>query len=971
MMSDHVLRLTSLWGKKAANGDPRWLPLVVHLADTAEVGKILWDTWLCDGAKRNIAENCFFSGTPDDEEKLVQARALFVFLCAAHDLGKATPAFQTKPSHITWDVPDEVTTRRAAASDMDAQYQQKLSAAGFELPTSKDWAAGHDLPHALASHIIAESLGISENIAAILGSHHGRSPNSADINNRYSKDSGIFLYPRHFHTNKEGKTVWQSAWQAILKNALDINGCFGKVEDLPTPNLNAAFLLDGLLIMADWIASNEAYCPYIPFDLPAEEIVRLDSAQRAREAWDNADFPHVWQQTPSAHIFRDRFGFDAPNPIQTKVERICREIKDPGIIVLEAPMGIGKTEAALAAAEIFAQKTGRSGVFFALPTQATSNGIFPRLKDWVNRLDDNRHSIKLFHGKAEFNEDYQNLENAKFSTDSVNIGDEPEEGVYIHDWCSGRKRAILSDFVVGTIDQILLAALKQKHVMMRHLGLANKVVIIDECHAYDAYMGVYLQRVLNWLGVYKIPVIILSATLPKETRRNVILAYLNQKSQASAAATEDMHDDYGAIEKKSWAESTDYPLITYTDGKDINCSAIHLDLYKRAVNMHHVDASELFVLLEERLSDGGCAGILVNTVARAQQIARQCAEKFGENTVLLLHAGFLMPDRSRIEHDITQLLGKPNPDRIRPQKLIVVGTQVLEQSLDIDFDIMITDWCPMDLLLQRMGRLHRHERSRPEKLNHPTCYILNGNQPEFDSGTKTIYGEYLLMRTRAFMPKNIDIPDAISKLVQCVYDKTIPMQPEPDGYQHATEEYNKRIQRKERRADTFCLGKPEISRRKKRSKYPRPTTGQSMLGCFEKCTSDSEDGEACVRDIQQETIEVILLHIKEGMLCLYDEHNTIIPRNQTPDDCLARKMAQYTVKLPTRMCYCGKAHAVVEALEKISFSPEYKPFQKSKWLKGSLFLVMDEDNRAELLGDCLTYSPLYGLESNKKEDDDA
>lgn len=968
MMSDHVLRLTSLWGKKAANGDPRWLPLVVHLSDTAEVGKILWDTWLCDGAKRNIAENCFFSGTPDDEEKLVQARALFVFLCAAHDLGKATPAFQLKSSHITWDVPDEVTTRRAAASDMDAQYQQKLSAAGFELPTSKDWAAGN-VPHALASHIIAQSLGISQNIAAILGAHHGQSANQSAIDQQYYCNT--FQHPCDFYTSESAKAAWCNAWHIILGNAFRACEFFQNAEDLPTPNLNAAFLLDGLLIMADWIASNEAYCPYIPFDQPAEEIVRIDSAQRAREAWDNADFPHVWQQTPSAHIFRDRFGFDAPNPIQTEIERVCRKIEAPGIIVLEAPMGIGKTEAALAAAEILAQKTGRSGVFFALPTQATSNGIFPRLKAWVSRLDENRHSIKLFHGKAEFNEDYQNLENAKFSTDSVNIGDEPEEGVYIHDWCSGRKRSILSDFVVGTIDQILLAALKQKHVMMRHLGLANKVVIIDECHAYDAYMGVYLQRVLNWLGVYKIPVIILSATLPKETRRNVILAYLNQKSQASAAATEDMHDDYGAIEKKSWAESTDYPLITYTDGKDINCSAIHLDLYKRAVNMHHVDASELFVLLEERLSDGGCAGIIVNTVARAQQIARQCAEKFGENTVLLLHAGFLMPDRSRIEHDITQLLGKPNPDRIRPQKLIVVGTQVLEQSLDIDFDIMITDWCPMDLLLQRMGRLHRHERSRPEKLNQPTCYILNGNQPEFDSGTKTIYGEYLLMRTRAFMPKNIDIPDAISKLVQCVYDKTIPMQPEPDGYQHATEEYNKRIQRKEGRANAFCLIPPETPKRKKRSKYNRPSSGQSMLGCFEKCTSDSEDGEACVRDIQQETIEVILLHIKEGMLCLYDEHNTIIPRNQTPDDCLARKMAQYTVKLPTRMCYCGKAHAVVEALEKISFSPEYKPFQKSKWLKGSLFLVMDEDNRAELLGDYLTYSPLYGLESNKKEDDDA
>jgi CRISPR-associated endonuclease/helicase Cas3 len=532
---------------------------------------------------------------------------------------------------------------------------------------------------------------------------------------------------------------------------------------------------------------------------------------------------------------------------------------------------------------------------------------------------------------------------------------------------------MLSDFVVGTVAQVLLAALKQKHVMMRHLGLANKVVIIDECHAYDAYMGVYLQRVLQWLGAYHVPVIILSATLPKETRKKLIDAYLNKKSKSLESVPDWMRQEYGEPEREEWAESTDYPLITYTDGQIVEQRSIQLEASRRTIELNHIDESELMSLIEERLSNGGCAGIIVNTVSRAQQIARQCAEVFGENTIRLLHASFLMPDRTRIEREITELLGKPKADRIRPQKLIVVGTQVLEQSLDIDFDLLITDWCPMDLLLQRMGRLHRHLRdNRPTKISQPVCFILNGNQPDFDRGTKSIYGEYLLMRTRAFFPKQIHIPDDISTLVQNVYDENILLEPSPENYSTAFETYLNLIKHKESRANAFCLNQPEAQsqKRKKRSKYNRLSAGQSMVGCFDKLTSDSEDGEAAVRDIQQESIEVILLHIKDGMLCLFDEKNTQVPRNQTPDDELAMQMAQNTVKLPSKMSYFERAAEAVRELEIISLAPssDYKLFQKSKWLKGSLFLIFDENNHADLLNNILTYSHEYGLECYDKED---
>ncbi|MHB1418236.1 MAG: DEAD/DEAH box helicase family protein [Bacillota bacterium] len=193
----------------------------------------------------------------------------------------------------------------------------------------------------------------------------------------------------------------------------------------------------------------------------------------------------------SSDLYWERLAF-ASNAVQSIAVQTAATILAPGILVLEVPMGVGKTEAALVAAEIFAAKAKRKGVFFALPTQATSDEIFPRILKWVEKLDSEElHSMRLMHGKAQFNEAYHNL------VGGVNVGEDEDGGVIVHKWFEGRKKAMLDDFVVETIDQLLLAALKQKHVTLRHLGLANKVVIIDECHAYDAYMSQYLNMDSN------------------------------------------------------------------------------------------------------------------------------------------------------------------------------------------------------------------------------------------------------------------------------------------------------------------------------------------------------------------------------------------------------------------------------------------------------------------------------------------
>ena len=352
-----------------------------------------------------------------------------------------------------------------------------------------------------------------------------------------------------------------------------------------------------------------------------------------------------------------------------------------GIFILGLRMGVGKTEAALGAAEILAKHGGEGGIFFGLPTQATANGIFGRLLAWAEKQPDGlEHSIKLAHGMAELNEAYLRLQQDTVRVEEDLEADpdaDPESRVMVHQWFRGNKQGLLADFVIGTVDQLLMAALQQKHVMLRHLGLAGKVVVIDECHAYDAYMNCYLDRALTWLGRYKVPVILLSATLPAKRRVELVRAYLNGRTAPDGL----------------WQTCRGYPLLTWTDGKQVEQTTIPLETEPRRVETFPLTEEQLTDTLRSALQEGGCAGVIVNTVKKAQAIAARLRAELPEFEVVVFHAQFLMPDRAAKEEALMKRIGKHSTPEQR-DKLIVVGTQVLEQSLDIDLDFTVTGLLP-------------------------------------------------------------------------------------------------------------------------------------------------------------------------------------------------------------------------------------------------------------------------------------
>lgn len=908
---------TKLWGKKKEkDGQLYWLPLEQHLLDTSNIMIQLWNHWISNGQRNFILES--ISDVEDAGIKLVS------FLGLIHDIGKATPNFFLRSSFNNY------------SKDLDELLREALAKTGFY--GIDNWNEEHSSrsPHALAGQVLLNAYGIGEDIASIVGAHHGK-----PVDDKWEVKKQLESYrANYFQEDCDGEN--SNKWKMIQRKLFDwalFEAGYGDIKELPNiKEQPAQVILQGLLIMADWIASNEEYFPLFPIEKNKEEF----QEERLLYGWENWSKTYTWNPeiiTDITEQYNKRFQFE-PRRVQQEFSKAILEANDPGIIILEAPMGIGKTEAALIGIEQMAAKKQCSGMFFGLPTQATSDGIFLRIKNWLDKIasesgDDK--SMQLVHGKSQFNEVYQNLKEAG----NINIEDE-QGNVVINKWFTGKKTAMLDDFVVGTVDQFLLAGLKQKHLALRHLGLSKKVAVIDEVHAYDSYMGAFLDRVIEWLGAYRIPVIVLSATLPAQRRKKMVEVYclgmgLRQKN------IEYEYDD--------WTETESYPLITYTDKNAVK-QVRDLPLEgRKEIEIKLFKEDSLVGKIKELTVEGGIVGIIVNTVRRSQDLAKELEFLFGKEDISVLHSSFLAPDRREKEKQLLKEIGKNSK---RPKFKIIIGTQVLEQSLDIDFDILFTDMAPIDLLLQRIGRLHRHKNTkRPRNFSNPVVYIMGIKDiGEFEEGAQKIYGAYLLIRSQLVLPNKLILPTDISKLVQRVYSEEELNIPEEiiEKYEIAKEENRSKINRKENNANVFRIARPHDA------------IGNSLIGWLRNnIQSDADEvGLAKVRD-GTESIEVILVKRKDGELYLLDNTNI---DSSVLTNSLAKKISQNTIRLPHIFHY--HVDDLIAELENRNIV-ELAHWQEEPWLRGSLGIVLDESNNANLMEYKINYNSQYGLTYEKEE----
>ncbi|MDE6425583.1 MAG: CRISPR-associated helicase Cas3' [Ruminococcus sp.] len=881
-----MININIIAAKSDRNNKTRWLPYRIHAIDTAGIMENLYDEWLPMSLQRYISKNLNPTIYDINESDYI-TKKFCQLIGLIHDIGKITPAFQKKITHNI------------------ENHTEMLLNNGIEISKISEYSKS---PHNIAGQVILKEFGFSNEIASIVGSHHGK------IVQNYRNQLSIYS-SNYFGYKSKQEQEWRSLWSEWIEYSLKETG-WNTVDELPKPDVKLQMILIGLLIMSDWIASNTDYFPYIDID---SSISDEKYRSRIEDAWNKLSLTKRWEAENiynQVEFFKERFKYK-PNAIQRTVMDIVSENYESGIYIIEAPMGIGKTEAALAASEILASKFKAGGIYFGLPTQATANGIFGRIRDWAKGCDKENHAIRLAHGTAELNGEYKELFKGK-------VSDLEDESIIVHEWFEGRKQALLAEFVIATVDQFLLASLKQKHVMLRHLGLAGKIVIIDECHAYDAYMNIYLDHTLTWMGAYSVPVIILSATLPTQRRNEMIKAYLNQRKEIF-------------ISDKS--ESLAYPVITWTSEKTVRQKSVDSDTPDKHIIVTEINESEIISTLSEKLSGGGCSAVIVNTVDYAQQLSKKISEEMPNFEVMCFHSRFTATDRAEIEKKLIERTGKKSGYDDR-NNLIVVGTQVIEQSLDVDFDFMITEICPMDLLLQRAGRLQRHERKRPEKLKNAEIAIFCSAE----SKSNSIYSEWILKRTEKYLPDKFIIPKCISYLVNRVYNE-----PENDEERNCKEwkEFERIRKDKEVKAKKYCIKSNMLD-----SRYC------SLDKLINDDAGNSIEAEASVRDTD-ETIEVILMQKKsDNKCCLYlsdslTEFDTTVAISYEE----AKLIAMQRLKLP--LYFSEKCH-FNDTVKALDVMPEN--WRLSKWLKGELLLLTDENSEAELTGKKLFYGKIRGLE---------
>ncbi|MER7128239.1 CRISPR-associated helicase Cas3' [Streptosporangium saharense] len=937
----------AVWAKHDhdANG---WLPLWRHMADSGAVAGLLWDHWLPAQVRRLIAE-----ALPEGE---ADARKLAVWLATTHDIGKATPAFACQVESLA----------------------TAMHEAGLEMPVRERLTDRRLAPHGLAGLVLLQEWLIERygwaktttlQFGIVAGGHHGVPPTSLDVKN-------LNDHPELLRTPSCAKR-WRDVQWEILDRCARVCEVGDRLVAWREAKLTqpAQVLLTGLVIVADWIASNSDLFPYFP------DAANQSDEERVGAAWRGLDLPSPWRATEpvgeAADLFASRFSLPAGariRPVQEHAVRLAREMDVPGLMVIEAPMGEGKTEAALAVAEIFAARSGAGGCFVALPTMATGSAMFPRLLKWLRRLPGERRSVLLAHSKAALNDDYAELMRAgKRGMRAIEQDGERRRGqrptvLVAHRWLRGAKKGMLASFVTGTIDQLLFMGLKSRHLALRHLALAGKIVVIDEAHAYDAYMNSYLDRVLTWLGAYRVPVVVLSATLPAARRRELAEAY---------AGAKEGHESFVKLEA---AEG--YPLLTTVQpGGEPTCEPVAASGRETAVLLERLgdDLDELRDRLAKELAEGGCALVVRNTVDRVLETAACLREEFGAENVTVAHAQFIDLDRAAKDAGLLDRFGPPErSERRRPvgRPHIVVASQVAEQSLDIDFDLLVSDLCPIDLLLQRMGRLHRHVRDdRPEPLRTARCLVTGADWTatpiEPVKGSRAVYGAYALLRSAAVLEPYLTgsaptghavrLPQDISPLVQRAYG---PEPVGPDSWQealaHAHKEHDQHRDKQHDKAQSFQLA--EVAK-----------AGRSLLGWIEAGVGDADDsprGRAQVRD-GLDSVEVLVVQRRadDSLVTMpwldRDRGGLDLPVDTAPEPNLARIVASCGLRLPRRFSYPQVIDQTIEELE-AGYIPAWQS-KESPWLAGELLLVLDEEGRARLAGHDLYYTPDDGLKVTRAE----
>lgn len=702
----------SIWAK---SGEPQGHGLLCHMLDIAAVAEVLLEH--CNIDDHHLSVMFFLPAS--------SVRLWLAAMVGLHDFGKAIPGFQSK-----WE----------AGRLLD--QQAGLLFEGKCLDKDRhDLATAALVPEFIKSRAAPPQW--VRGVVQAISAHHGFNFTGLQV-----KEAKPLREPK----------IWQQARQDIFDAYWQTLSPPDVPEDQEL-SLIAVEWLAGLTSVCDWIGSNVDWFPcgerHATLSGHYEQAMRLACsalADPAKLGWPEFQALLKQPQLNCDELVTRILGSASPvsaRPLQKIADDLLAKSAGPALLVVEAPMGEGKTELAFLASLRLQARQQHRGLYLALPTQATGNALFERALTFLRAFANGQPlDIQLAHGGAAMNETVACLRDI--------WGDAGNDAIRSSAWFAQRRRALLSPYGVGTVDQALFGVMNVKHHFVRLWGLANKVVVLDEVHAYDTYTSSLIETLLRWLKGMGCSVILMSATLPQQKRAALLQAW------GAAEAIPDVP----------------YPRVLLADAHGINGDTFSAR-EQQPVLVGGVDESLESIAAQAlaSLQQGGCGAVIVNTVDRAQQLYRLLVGQLGPDVALLLfHARFPADERRQIEQQVLQTFGAPGASASRPAKALLIATQVAEQSLDIDFDFLISDLAPVDLLLQRAGRLHRHRREhRPVAHLQPRLLVaglLPDRLPDLEkTNWGRIYGDYLCLVTWAILLHEPvwRLPQDIDRLVQAVY----------------------------------------------------------------------------------------------------------------------------------------------------------------------------------------------------------
>ncbi len=684
------------WGKAGKVEDEnsdRYHLLPYHCLDVAAVGWLLLDPekLLCShlAARLKVSPRWL--------------RNFFVFCLCLHDLGKFARAFQGLQPRLS---PELVKPNPQMIYDSKKARHDSL---GFWL-----------LRDCLTLQI-AELFQINSSILQrifpwleIVTGHHGMPPRKSGFRGQdfFEKEDEEAAYDflKDVSTELFAELDFQPLQNKELRKRLK----------------STSWQLAGIAVLADWLGSNRDYFDFVDRPKGLSEYWAQYALPRAQKAL------QAMPPTVSAVSFTgivDLFPFIRnPTPLQEYAVH-APLAGGPHLFILEDVTGAGKTEAALTLTHRLLGAGAADGLYVALPTMATANAMYERLSRVYRSFysDEAQPSLVLAHGARNLSDQFRSTvflsenrqEEANYAEYGNREGSELCASAYCNAWIAdNRKKALLADVGVGTIDQALLAVLPARHQSLRMLGLYRKILLVDEVHAYDSYMQQLLDTLLEAHARQGGSVILLSATLPQEMRHKLAGAFYRGLDRQEPEISENA-----------------YPLATYfsaTDGRETPIDT--RKAVQRTVKVSRLNTEEdVLELIHNIVAQGRCVCWIRNTVKAARQSHQRLAqcEWSKPGHLHLFHSRFTMLDRQRIEMDIVARFGKKSGKRVR-QGQILIATQVVEQSLDLDFDVLISDLAPIDLIVQRAGRLCRHVRDVSGE-------IIEAENAEDQRGTPVLY----------------------------------------------------------------------------------------------------------------------------------------------------------------------------------------------------------------------------------------